>query len=225
MWHKNELTASRLLAAVTGRLGVRRAAIMVLVLAGSASAGAQEYRGTQEQQAACTGDVFRLCWSAIPNVSQIVGCLQREKPRLSAGCRAVFDQNQNTRIAYNRWQRRHHRLASSTDQLQPVQYEHQAEVAAAPIAVASVANPPAGTSASVLAKSSLKGQGSKTAVRGKGAKDRMGRLSGRRLAARMHAHCGVAAISRLHHHMSKVLKDKCSRGTVAGVRFRTRLRT
>ena len=60
MWHKTELTASRLLAAVTERLGVRRAAVLVLVLAGSASVGAQEYRGTQDQQMACTGDVFKL---------------------------------------------------------------------------------------------------------------------------------------------------------------------
>jgi hypothetical protein len=54
-------------------------------------AAAQEYRGTEDQRMACTPDVFRFCWSEIPNVSQIVACLIREKPRLSEACRAVFE--------------------------------------------------------------------------------------------------------------------------------------
>lgn len=48
--------------------------------------------GTAEQRAACTPDVFRLCGSEIPNVDRIVACLKKEKPHLSAGCRAVFSQ-------------------------------------------------------------------------------------------------------------------------------------
>jgi hypothetical protein len=219
MWHKTELTASRLLAAVTERLGVRRAAVLVLVLAGSASAAAQEYRGTQDQQMACTGDVFKLCWSEIPNVSKIVGCLQREKQHLSAGCRAVFAPN--TRTASNHWPRHHQRLASSTDQPQPAQYEHRGEVAA-PIEVASMRSPPVGTGASALATPSLKGP--KAAARGLPAKDRSGRISRHHLAARLHAHCGgVEAIGRLHH-VAKALRDKCSHRTVAGVRLRSRAR-
>jgi len=83
------------------------AAILVLLIVGTATARAQEeYRGTQEQQAACIGDVFNLCWNDIPNVTRIVSCLQREKPRLSAACRAVFDQN-----APRTASRRHHRVA------------------------------------------------------------------------------------------------------------------
>jgi len=218
MWHKTELTASRLLAAVTERLGVRRAAVLVLVLAASASAGAQEYRGTQDQQMACTGDVFKLCWSEIPNVSKIVGCLQREKQHLSAGCRAVFAPN--TRTASNHWPRRHQRLASSTDQLQPAQYDHRGEVAA-PIEVASVGNPPVGTGASVLATPALKGLRSKAAVRGLHANDRSGRTSRHHLAARLHAHCGGVDA---HRHTAKALRDKCSHRTVAGVRLRSRAR-
>jgi hypothetical protein len=49
-----------------------------------------EEKGTAEQRAACTPDVFRLCASEIPSVDRIVMCLKREKPRLSAGCKAVF---------------------------------------------------------------------------------------------------------------------------------------
>ena len=51
---------------------------------------ATEEKGTSAQRAACTPDVFRLCASEIPNVDKIVMCLKREKPRLSAGCKAVF---------------------------------------------------------------------------------------------------------------------------------------
>ncbi|MDP4022712.1 hypothetical protein Q8W71_08765 [Methylobacterium sp. NEAU 140] len=46
---------------------------------------------TAAQRAACTGDVWRLCTSEIPNVEGIKACLRREKPRLSAGCRTVME--------------------------------------------------------------------------------------------------------------------------------------
>ena len=51
----------------------------------------QEYRGTQEQQMACTPDVWRLCGEQIPDVSRIVACLRQNTPQLSNGCRAVFE--------------------------------------------------------------------------------------------------------------------------------------
>ena len=35
----------------------------------------QEYRGTAEQQMACTPDVWRLCGAQIPDVDRIVACL------------------------------------------------------------------------------------------------------------------------------------------------------
>ena len=120
MGQKLEVITTRMLAALMGRLDVRWVAALVLALAGSASVGAQEYRGTDEQRMACAGDVFKLCMSEIPNVSRIVGCLERQKHQLSAGCRAVFENN-NVRVAYDRWQRRHHHLASAVDRSQPVQ--------------------------------------------------------------------------------------------------------
>jgi hypothetical protein len=52
---------------------------------------AQEYRGSMEQQMACTPDVWRLCGDQIPDVNRIVACLRRNTPLLSDGCRAVFD--------------------------------------------------------------------------------------------------------------------------------------
>lgn len=56
-----------------------------------APASSQEYRGTWEQQMACTPDVWRLCGDQIPDVSRIVACLRQNTPQLSGNCRAVFD--------------------------------------------------------------------------------------------------------------------------------------
>jgi hypothetical protein len=66
----------------------------ILLLIGSMQAAfAEEYRGTMEQQMACTPDVWRLCGDQIPDVNRIVACLQRNTPNLSSGCRAVFESN------------------------------------------------------------------------------------------------------------------------------------
>ena len=54
---------------------------------------AEEYRGTWEQQMACTPYVWRLCGDQIPDVNRIVACLQRNTPNLSGSCRAVFESN------------------------------------------------------------------------------------------------------------------------------------
>jgi len=60
------------------------------------AAGAEPYRGTWEQQMACTPDVWRFCGSAIPDVDRIVACLRHNTPNLSDGCRAVFEANNST---------------------------------------------------------------------------------------------------------------------------------
>jgi hypothetical protein len=143
MRHKTDFTA---------RWGVGCAAVAALFLVGSANARAQEYHGTQNQQVACTGDVFRLCWSEIPNVSRIVDCLVREKPRLSAGCRAVFEQD--SRIASTRWRSNHRRIASATERPQPVGHDRREETAAGnSIQVASATPPVTGTPASATSPS------------------------------------------------------------------------
>ena len=118
MGNSTELKATRL-----GRLGIRSAATLALLVVGAASVSAQEgpeYRGTQDQQMACMGDVFRLCSSDIPNVSRIVSCLQREKPQLTAACRAVFDQGAPRTAA-----RHHHRVALANRSRQ--RYERRTE--------------------------------------------------------------------------------------------------
>ena len=52
---------------------------------------AEEYRGTFEQQLACTPDVFRLCGSEIPDVTRIVACLRQNTAQLGDACKAVFE--------------------------------------------------------------------------------------------------------------------------------------
>jgi hypothetical protein len=59
------------------------------------TAFAGEYRGTWEQQMACTPDVWRLCSSQVPDVNRIVGCLRQNTELLSGPCRAVFESNNN----------------------------------------------------------------------------------------------------------------------------------
>lgn len=59
------------------------------------TAFAQEYRGTWEQQMACTPDVWRLCGDQVPDVNRIVACLRQNTPQLSNNCRAVFESQAN----------------------------------------------------------------------------------------------------------------------------------
>jgi hypothetical protein len=69
--------------------------IAVLIAPGTC-AFAEEYRGTMEQQMACTPDVFRLCGAQIPDANRIVACLRQNTPQLSGACRAVFESSDST---------------------------------------------------------------------------------------------------------------------------------
>jgi hypothetical protein len=68
---------------------VLAAGLLASALAFSA-ADAQQYRGTQDQQQACTPDVMRLCNDSVPDVDRIVACLRRNRSGLSPACGAVF---------------------------------------------------------------------------------------------------------------------------------------
>src|SRR3954462_2581980 len=68
-------------------------ALAVRRIVAQGAASAEEYRGTMEQQMACTPDVWRLCSDQIPDVSRITACLRQNTPQLSSGCRAVFQSN------------------------------------------------------------------------------------------------------------------------------------
>jgi hypothetical protein len=45
---------------------------------------------TQEEQAACSDDAFRLCSSEIPDVDRVTACMVARKSQLSPGCRVYF---------------------------------------------------------------------------------------------------------------------------------------
>ena len=62
-------------------------------IAMQAPALAEEYRGTFEQQLACTPDVWRLCFDQMPDVNRITACLRQNTPQLSGACRSVFESN------------------------------------------------------------------------------------------------------------------------------------
>jgi hypothetical protein len=47
-----------------------------------------------EAQQMCTGDAFRLCSSEIPDIPRVTACMQRQRAKLSAGCRMVMDRDQ-----------------------------------------------------------------------------------------------------------------------------------
>lgn len=66
---------------------------LALSIAATGAATSQEYRGTWEQQMACTPDVWRLCSEHIPDTDRIVSCLRQNRPNLSNGCRTVFESN------------------------------------------------------------------------------------------------------------------------------------
>jgi hypothetical protein len=91
-----------------------------------APALSQEYRGTWEQQMACTPDVWRLCGSEVPDVSRIVACLRQNTPQLSNGCRAVFEssaeQQQASRLPSPRGQQVAPRGRASQQMPQPQPY-------------------------------------------------------------------------------------------------------
>jgi hypothetical protein len=60
-------------------------------IAAQTAASAEEYRGTWEQQMACTPDVMRLCGDQIPDANRIVACLRQNTAQLGNSCRAVFE--------------------------------------------------------------------------------------------------------------------------------------
>lgn len=66
-------------------------AALVFGLTGTAFARMREPTLRDRQQAACFGDVQRLCGSAMPNVEKVTECMKPKKELVSAKCRALWD--------------------------------------------------------------------------------------------------------------------------------------
>lgn len=73
----------------SGVLNASLALAGVALIFGGASKGFA-HSGTQEEQEACTPDVFRYCSAQIPSEDRIVACLNRHLAKLSPACRSVM---------------------------------------------------------------------------------------------------------------------------------------
>jgi hypothetical protein len=117
----------------------RHAVLIAIAIALPSSASLAQ--GTRAQRMACSGDVWRLCSSAIPSVDRIVACLKRERARLSPGCQAVFN-DAEAQAASNR------PPAAAPGKATPhVQPEQAASTPAAPPAPVATAQDGAGAAA------------------------------------------------------------------------------
>jgi hypothetical protein len=68
---------------------MRKSMALAFILAISAPLPA--FAQSQEDQAACTPDVMRLCQQAIPDQSRVVACLVRSRLQLSPACAGAFN--------------------------------------------------------------------------------------------------------------------------------------
>jgi hypothetical protein len=78
------------MTAIAKHTSFRALVASAIIALSLASFGNSAAAATAEERAACTPDVFRLCASEIPNVTNIVSCMKRQRSKLSPACAAVF---------------------------------------------------------------------------------------------------------------------------------------
>jgi hypothetical protein len=71
---------------------------LVFIIAALAIAAGPAFAQSQEDQAACTPDVMRLCQQDIPDQGRIIACLVRSKLQLSPACSGVFNRARTASI-------------------------------------------------------------------------------------------------------------------------------
>lgn len=67
------------------------AAALVMVMTAGAEARNNGPTLRDQQQAACFGDVQRLCADAMPDVDKVTACMKPKKALVSAPCRALWN--------------------------------------------------------------------------------------------------------------------------------------
>ena len=67
-----------------------RTGIAAAVLAAAGLFPALTLAATQEQRAACTPDVMRLCKGQLASESSVIACMKRNFGQLSARCKATL---------------------------------------------------------------------------------------------------------------------------------------
>ena len=64
---------------------------LTFIVAALAISAGPAFAQSQEDQAACTPDVMRLCQQAIPDRGLVVACLIKSRLQLSPGCSGVVN--------------------------------------------------------------------------------------------------------------------------------------
>ncbi len=64
---------------------------VTLIIAALVLTAGPAFAQSQQDQAACTPDVMRLCQQDIPDQSRIIACLVRSRLQLSPACSGVFN--------------------------------------------------------------------------------------------------------------------------------------
>jgi hypothetical protein len=64
--------------------------VLFLVISGASATLAQTHQGTSQEQQACSRDASRFCRKDLGNDGMVQQCLQQNRTRLSASCKAVF---------------------------------------------------------------------------------------------------------------------------------------
>jgi hypothetical protein len=72
------------------RSAICQAALMLAFALSASLLPSASHAYTPEQQQACSGDAFRLCSDAIPDVDRVTVCMIRNRSQLSPGCRVYF---------------------------------------------------------------------------------------------------------------------------------------
>jgi hypothetical protein len=67
--------------------------MLAVVVATTLAASPAFATSEAEARAACTGDVFRYCVSAIGSLDRIIVCLKGQKEKISKPCQAVLTAN------------------------------------------------------------------------------------------------------------------------------------
>jgi hypothetical protein len=65
-------------------------AIVLLCLASSSGIAQSAHQGTPQEQKACSRDASKFCRNQLGDDGAVQQCLQRNRPKLSASCRNVF---------------------------------------------------------------------------------------------------------------------------------------
>lgn len=75
---------------MSARLGISGFCTLVVAALVGLLVSSPSHAYTQDQQQLCTGDAFRLCSSAIPDVDRVTACMIQNRASLSPGCAQFF---------------------------------------------------------------------------------------------------------------------------------------